>query len=125
MKWLVRLYPPAWRRRYQEEFDAVLEARGVTPSIVLDVVRGAFDAWVRGPRGPLGMPSVVVALVVYAVVSWLLAIARRTWVDPLGPASETLYQALYWGASIVFMSWLAARPSVRCDVGSLIARLRR
>lgn len=124
MKWLVRLYPPSWRRRYQEEFDAVLEAGGVTPSIVLGVVRGAFDAWVRGPRGPLGTPSVVVALVVYALVSWLLAIVRRTWVD-VGPAIETLYQALYWGASIVFLSWLAARPNVRCELSGLIARLRR
>ena len=125
MKWLVRLYPPAWRVRYEEEFLAVVEARGLTPSVALDVARGALDAWLRGPRGPLGIAGTGLALVAYALVSWLLAVARRTWLDSLGDPLETLYQAIYWGVSIVFMSWLAARPNVRCDLSGLIGRLRR
>ncbi len=125
MRWLVRLYPPAWRERYEAEFLAVLEARGVTPSIALDVTRGALDAWLRGPRGSLGLAGIGLALVAYALASWLLAIARRAWIEPLGDPIETLYQACYWGLSIVFTTWVAARPDVRCDVGSFIARLRR
>ena len=124
MKWLVRLYPPAWRRRYEAEFLAVLEARNLGPSVALDVMRGAADAWLRGPRGDLGLAGIGLALVAYALASWLLAIARRAWVDPAGGPLETAYQALYWGASIVFMSWLAARPT-RCDLSGLISRLRR
>lgn len=124
MKWLVRLYPPAWRRRYEAEFLAVLEARELGPSVALDVMRGAADAWVRGPRGDLGLTGIGLALVAYALASWLLAIARRAWVDPVGDPLETAYQVLYWGASIVFVSWLAARPT-RCDLSNLISRFRR
>jgi uncharacterized BrkB/YihY/UPF0761 family membrane protein len=125
VKWLVRLYPPAWRRRYETEFLAVLEARGVTPSVTLDVTRGALDAWLRGPRGDLGVAGIGLALVAYALASWILAIARRAWVEPLGDPLETVYQAFYWGLSILFMTWLAARPNVRCDVSGIITRLRR
>ena len=125
MRWLVRLYPPAWRRRYEDEFRAVLEERGVGPSVALDVARGAFDAWLRGPRGDLGFVGIALALVGYAGASWFLAVARRLWVDPLGGPVATLYEALYWFASILFMTWLAARPSMRCDLSGLIARFRR
>jgi hypothetical protein len=42
--WLVRLYPRAWRLRYEEEFLELLQAQ--TPSLRLwfDVVAGALDA---------------------------------------------------------------------------------
>ena len=125
MRWLVRLYPPAWRARYEAEFLAVLEARGLGRSVVLDVARGAVDAWLRGPRGDLGAAGIALALLAYAIVSWLMTMARHTWIDALGEPVETAYQALFWGASIVFMTWLAARPNLRCDVNGLIARLRR
>jgi hypothetical protein len=44
---MVRLYPRAWRERYEEEFVALLEER---PASVLDVCDVAFcvlDAWLR------------------------------------------------------------------------------
>jgi hypothetical protein len=44
MKWFVWLYPAWWRRRYGEEFLAVLEWQPLTPRIALDVLRGALDA---------------------------------------------------------------------------------
>ena len=47
MRWLLRLYPKAWRRRYGEEFAALLEEDRMTPAAVLDVIRGAFDARLR------------------------------------------------------------------------------
>ena len=47
-RWLVRLYPRAWRRRYEVEFVALLEEQPLTLGVVLDVVRGALDA--RGMR---------------------------------------------------------------------------
>jgi len=125
MKWLVRLYPPAWRARYGDELLAVLQARGVDRSVALDVVRGAIDAWVRGPRGPFGFAGVAFALMAYGLVSWLLAVARRTWVNPIGDPLETLYQSLYWFFSTLFMTWLASRPALHCDLTGFIARLRR
>jgi hypothetical protein len=41
---LLALYPSGWRRRYGEEFRAVLESRPLGPFDVADVVLGAFDA---------------------------------------------------------------------------------
>ena len=42
--WLVRLYPPGWRERYGEEFEALLEQCLHGPMDVLDIVLGALDA---------------------------------------------------------------------------------
>jgi hypothetical protein len=41
---LLALYPAQWRRRYGEEFAAVLESRPIGPFDVLDVLLGALDA---------------------------------------------------------------------------------
>ena len=41
---LLSLYPARWRRRYGEEFRAVLEARPLGPFDVADVLLGALDA---------------------------------------------------------------------------------
>lgn len=42
---LLRLYPRAWRRRYEAEMRAVLEQHHVTLTTRLDLLRGALDAW--------------------------------------------------------------------------------
>jgi len=41
---LIALYPAHWRRRYGEEFRAVLETRPLGPFDVADVLLGALDA---------------------------------------------------------------------------------
>ncbi|MGH2462630.1 MAG: hypothetical protein ACRDFZ_03260 [Candidatus Limnocylindria bacterium] len=43
-RWLVRLYPTAWRARFGEEFLDLLESRPLTLRAVADVLRGAIDA---------------------------------------------------------------------------------
>jgi hypothetical protein len=43
-RWLVRLYPRAWRQRYEAEFTALLEQQTLTVADVIDVLRGALDA---------------------------------------------------------------------------------
>jgi hypothetical protein len=42
--WLVRLYPPSWRARYGDEFEALLEECLHSPLDILDVALGALDA---------------------------------------------------------------------------------
>ena len=42
--WLVRLYPRAWRQRYGEEFEALLEECLHSPVDILDILLGALDA---------------------------------------------------------------------------------
>jgi hypothetical protein len=42
--WLTRLYPHAWRLRYEAEFTLLLEECLNSPLDILDVILGAFDA---------------------------------------------------------------------------------
>jgi hypothetical protein len=44
---LVRLYPRAWRERYEEEFLAMLEQWPASLPDLLDVALGVVDAWTR------------------------------------------------------------------------------
>jgi predicted permease len=44
MKWLLNLYPPAWRRRYRRELEAYLELEPATLRTALDLISGAIDA---------------------------------------------------------------------------------
>ena len=41
---LLRLYPPAWRARYQDELEAVLEQHAITMATIVDLLWGALDA---------------------------------------------------------------------------------
>src|SRR5688572_21667426 len=52
---LLRLYPRQWRARYGDEFLALLEREGTTSRVVLNVLAGAFDAWMS-PRS-FGVPT--------------------------------------------------------------------
>lgn len=47
MKWLLVLYPPAWRRRYRSEMEAHLEGEPKTLRTAVDLVAGAIDAWLN------------------------------------------------------------------------------
>ena len=57
MSWLLWLYPRRWRRRYADEFLALMEARPLSPSVVLDVLRGALDAWLHPELGAAPAPA--------------------------------------------------------------------
>ena len=43
-EWLLSLYPQAWRKRYGDEFQALLEQRGIRFFDLFDILRGALDA---------------------------------------------------------------------------------
>ena len=53
----VGLYPRAWRDRYGDELQAVLEAERVDLATRLDLVRGAIDAHLH-PASPSRVPTV-------------------------------------------------------------------
>lgn len=59
MPWLLRLYPRAWRERYEEELLAVLEDHQVTLATVLDLLIGAVDANFNYNRSTEGVQSMV------------------------------------------------------------------
>jgi hypothetical protein len=45
--WLLRLYPPPWRRRYGGEVAEMLAGRGFSLRIAIDLVAGAIDVWLH------------------------------------------------------------------------------
>lgn len=47
MTWLLKLYPPRWRRRYGEEFVALIASQPFSFFTVLDIIGGAIDAWTQ------------------------------------------------------------------------------
>jgi hypothetical protein len=47
MTFLLRLYPAAWRERYEDEFVALLDERQLSPFDVFDITLGALDARLR------------------------------------------------------------------------------
>ena len=58
-KWLLRLYPRAWRNRYEDEFAALLEQCPFSLSDLLDIFAGAIDARLH-PQVPQGGLSLLV-----------------------------------------------------------------
>lgn len=73
MRFLIRLYPAAWRARYEDEFLALLEERPISPFDALDILLGALDARLR-PRSqaielaPRRSPSMNVRLAGFAAM---------------------------------------------------------
>ena len=86
---LVRLYPHAWRRRYEAEFRDLLLERGLSFADVFDVMGGALDAHLRLIKGDLSMKGkrqLQVAAIVGLLSALLMgaAVVNRTaqgWFD--------------------------------------------
>lgn len=91
---LLALYPAHWRRRYGEEFRAMLESRPLGPYDVADVLLGALDARVTRfrllePGVPRGGHQVVLRIGGYGAVAggilWFVGLAGASLLDvPLG-----------------------------------------
>ena len=47
MTWLLKLYPPRWRRRYGEEFFALIAPQPFSVGTAIDIIGGAIDAWTQ------------------------------------------------------------------------------
>ena len=124
MKIFLKLYPPAWRRRYEAELAALLEDQRAGTRGAFDLIRGAADAWIIGPRGPLGGLMVWLAALAFAAASILGALIHRV-AGPMSEPNDTIFQLLYWILFIVFTTFLSDQPAARCDLGRLLSRLRR
>lgn len=77
MSMLIRLYPRAWRDRYEDEVLGLLEQRPGSLGASVDLIRGAADAHLHPQGGPpipwtWRLPGVVVASTGFL---WLAAIA--------------------------------------------------
>jgi len=72
----VRLYPRAWRERYGDELEAVLETDGLGVRSRVDLIRGAVDAHLH-PARPSPLPVVAVVSASAFAVAHAVGIATE------------------------------------------------
>ena len=56
--WVLRLFPRAWRERYEEEFQALLEEYDPSAADTFDILKAAGDAQFRYRQLPENLPAV-------------------------------------------------------------------
>lgn len=47
MRWLLKLYPRAWRRRYGDELTDLVARQPFSVGAAVDLIAGAIDAWIH------------------------------------------------------------------------------
>jgi hypothetical protein len=47
LTWLLKLYPPRWRRRYGRELEELVAVRPFSIGAAADLIAGAIDAWLN------------------------------------------------------------------------------
>lgn len=57
MTWFIRLYPPAWRRRYGRELAELISSRPASFGMAVDLVAGAVDAWLNPQSSTAAMAT--------------------------------------------------------------------
>jgi hypothetical protein len=57
MTWLLKLYPPRWRRRYGEELSALVGAQPFSIGNTIDLIAGAIDAWIHPQMTAVVQPA--------------------------------------------------------------------
>jgi hypothetical protein len=116
----VGLYTAAWRRRYGDEFQALLEDRPPRLRDALDIARGAIDAHFSGqlPGGRSGMFMRFMGLAaIFAGVALFLAFLPSEWyVEGWGPAPAfghiLFYPLALVGAFGLHLAQTRVRPNV-------------
>ena len=127
---LLRLYPGWWRDRYGDEMAALLETRPPDVRARVDLVRGAFDAHLRG-ADPWPGPGRVVAAALVAGGAWTIAgvasVGGPTPPDWPGYLASTLPVAVVGAVAILVailavarLAWSSSGPTVEVAVGGVV-----
>ena len=85
MTWLIRLYPPAWRRRYGRELAELIAVQPMSFCTAVDLVAGAVDAWLN-PQSSTAVTS--------TDAKGAGAMVPKVWLP--GAASCLLFFGFYW-----------------------------
>ena len=115
MTWLLKLYPPRWRRRYGKEFLALIAPQRFSFVTVFDIIGGAIDAWTQ-PQSHLAAQPEGDTIMVAKVMRLRCAGygAKATVVDGLKGAGLVLGGTVL---SVLLATWMHRR-----SVGPVYAR---
>ena len=112
---ILRIYPAAWRARYRDELEELLEARRVRAGDLADLLRGALDARVHPQvrpvlqvaapsSGPIPMPTMA-SRPAYGEVASISAslISRRSFMRRMLGAGVGLLSLEFLGGTLAFL----------------------
>ena len=110
LTWIIKLYPRAWRVRYETEMLAVLEAHTVTLWTIFDLFFSAIDArldpYYRSEKTLFSFKSVYAASVAFVVMFAIALFCMLAWFIQ----TTQLWSPLWYGTgldpySVVFISY--------------------
>jgi hypothetical protein len=116
--WLVRLYPPSWRERYEDEFVAMLEDARPSVTDYADILLGALDArlFLRDATGgTLSMLTRYRAANIAVFCSWILFVLAGLALN--GMLDDSAYVPLMRERADLHAAWLVLQA------GALISLL--
>jgi hypothetical protein len=118
--WTIRLYPPAWRRRYSAEMHFILAEHTTNRRTHLDMLRGAADAWVQMATANLVTGSVVLVLLGVAANLVLVGVQLARYPLVFGqervPYIVAAVAALIAFGGIALVSGRRSAPTARRDL---------
>ena len=112
MSWLIRLYPPSWRKRYGRELDALVQDTPQKVGVALDLLIGAAIAYrdVIGANRVLSaagayLHGLCVAVLLQAIVFvTLVLVGQRSAAGmdfSVGPIDLVTFQASTWHGNLL------------------------
>ena len=109
---LVAAYPPAWRKRYGEEFSALIEDTGLRPAVIVNVIIGAARERVRAHRWSPLLLAAVVSVASAATAKLTGQAPNVLWLPRSAPSALLLLGTLGpWLAVAVELSSRRRRPA--------------
>ena len=119
MSRLLRLYPETWRKRYGEEFLALISERPPSLADSVDIVRGAVDARLHSQLpGPDPAPD----RSALAPLGGLVLLIAAVWIGANGPVQYDEY-GMYRDGSVAALPFLIAMSLLLLGIHRLMIRL--
>ena len=116
----LRLYPARWRDRYEEEVRALLDDRSPGARDVVDLARGALDAWLHPPI-PSRVPGIAAIAAGGIWTVWSVVILT----SPVPPDWPGYLQEMLLSAVIVVAALMVAVTGAWLRVGDDATRFER
>jgi hypothetical protein len=104
MTWLLKLYPPRWRRRYGPELTALIAAQPFSIAAAIDLLAGAIDAWFH-PRMVQPTPEMKGDVPMIARIMQLKCAGYGPTVTPTDRRKNTTINI--GGTLVLALAWLA------------------